>query len=46
MNGTPETTKSESTPAAEADVQSDPAKDAGDGTDWSDEGGATPPADD
>ena len=35
-------------PEAEDDVESDPAKGAGERTDWSDEGGATPsgPAED
>lgn len=34
-------------PESEDDVQSDPAKDTDDGSDWSEEGGATPagPAD-
>jgi hypothetical protein len=44
----PETAESDAGPEnADDDVVSDPAKDAGDGGDWSDEGGATPsgPAD-
>ncbi|WP_200962162.1 hypothetical protein [Mycobacterium sp. Root265] len=43
MSGDPKTTESDAGPeGAEDDVQSDPAKGAGDRTDWSDEGGATP----
>ena len=44
----PETASSDTGPEnADDDVVSDPAKDSGDGADWSDEGGATPsgPAD-
>lgn len=44
----PETAESDAGPhQADDDVQSDPAKSATDGADWSDEGGATPsgPAD-
>jgi hypothetical protein len=44
----PETVESDAGPEnADADVVSDPARDAGAGGDWSDEGGATPsgPAD-
>jgi hypothetical protein len=44
----PETAESDAGPQnADDDVVSDPARDAGDGGDWSDEGGATPsgPAD-
>ena len=44
----PETAQSDVGPQkADDDVQSDPAKGADDGADWSDEGGATPsgPAD-
>ena len=44
----PETAESDAGPQeADDDVQSDPAKGADDGADWSDEGGATPsgPAD-
>ena len=43
MSGDPKTTESDAGPeGAEDDVQSDPAKGAGDRTDWSVEGGATP----
>ncbi len=40
--------ESDSGPEGQEDVQSDPAKGAGEFSDWSDEGGATPtgPADD
>lgn len=44
----PDTAETQSGPqGADEDVVSDPAKDAGEGGDWSDEGGATPsgPAD-
>ncbi|MEV0761462.1 hypothetical protein [Nocardia sp. NPDC050435] len=49
MTTDPKTTDTGKGPdTAEDDVQSDPAKGAGDRADWSDEGGATPegPADD
>ena len=39
----PETSDSKTGPAGAEDVQSDPAKGADNGSDWSDEGGATPP---
>ncbi|WP_167759509.1 hypothetical protein [Mycobacterium sp. PS03-16] len=47
-DNTPKTTESDNAPAgAEDDVMSDPGEGAGDRTDWSSEGGATPsgPAD-
>ena len=37
----PHTSESDSGPEGGNDVQSDPAKDGGDSSDWSDEGGAT-----
>ncbi|WP_199178273.1 hypothetical protein [Mycobacterium hubeiense] len=40
-NHKPKTTESD-VEGADDDVQSDPAKGAGDRADWSDEGGATP----
>lgn len=41
MSSDPKTTESNAGPAGAADdVQSDPAKGAGDRADWSDEGGA------
>lgn len=48
MNTEPTTSDSDSGPQGAEDVQSDPAKGAEEGSDWSDEGGATPtgPADD
>ncbi len=42
MSADPKTTESDAGPeGAEDDVQSDPAKGAGDRADWSDEGGTT-----
>lgn len=41
--GTPDTAETDiGSSQADDDVESDPAKGAGDTTDWSDEGGATP----
>ena len=40
-NPEPKTSQSDSGPEGREDVQSDPAKGAGDRSDWSDEGGAT-----
>lgn len=43
VSADPKTTESDAGAAgAEDDVLSDPAKGAGDGADWADEGGATP----
>ncbi len=42
MSTEPKTTESDAGPAGGEDAQSDPAKGAGDRSDWSDEGGATP----
>ncbi|MCW2691291.1 MAG: hypothetical protein JWR37_6181 [Mycobacterium sp.] len=42
-NDTPKTTQSDvGAEGAKGDVESDPAKDTDEGSDWSDEGGATP----